>query len=306
MASVALDRSHREEVALDDVSRQRLLVAEATADTLESLVEARAWAQLDPALGAHLLGQSSRLRVFLTRVRATPEVRQNEPQFLALRRLERRLEVVEELLAPPPAPEGGAAPEGERSPSQVFLGDFSGKTLTDEQRQASRERRIARKRGQRTLAWSPSARRLALVAGAGLAVVVLSVVARFATPATTVRGAKPKPSLALEPNAHLEDLKTFLPVVSSVLVNGCLTVSVDPQWMDLPAARRERDAASAAVYLENRKIRKFVISLTNGTEVYRTDGQVTEAAQGPQGLEPLKNRIGAQFGPQGAVAPPGG
>src|SRR5687768_15549046 len=89
-----------EGVSFDRSTHHRLTVAGQVADTLESLSDSRAWDRLDPAIQLHLLSQAQAYRDHVAQLGSQRAVRGVEDAALRLKRLERRLEIAVDQLAP--------------------------------------------------------------------------------------------------------------------------------------------------------------------------------------------------------------
>ena len=264
-----------EQLPFDRATRQRMLVARACADTLEALAESRAWEGLDPALAAHVLAQSCALRDYVARLGTARVVRASEPALLMLRRLERRLDVATEHVAPDRV-------AGKTAPAGLFMGDFTEADPVEKPAGARtaggrKSRAVARARGSKLsrrerLQALASTRRIGTYVLGGLALIVASLAWRMAA---TINErplvASSQPRTAFEPNEYLSDLQIFLPATFTAKRGSDMTVVVGQGWLARGWAQRQQDAAGASVYLLNRNVRRLLIRLEDGTSVVRFD-----------------------------------
>lgn len=255
-------------VVLDPVTRQRVRVASASANALEAIMDAGAWGELDPVIASHMRRHARRLASFLAKVRGTPGIRACESELLSIRRIERRLEVVLELVG---EERRDAAAEGDGARREgIFLGDFTDLQLTETQREQVRERRRARKEAKRLV--QPATLRmigyvaLGLFVAAGSALLVALSDFGSSTPARAVQ-----PDLPFSANDYLEDLRIFLPAKASMVGEGTATVVVARDWLLQSAAEREEGARGARVFLQNRAIHRFILAWEDGTVIATAD-----------------------------------
>lgn len=279
-----------QELVLDAVTHQRLEVAACAVDTLEALADTGAWDRLDPALADHLVQHARRLGGFLERVRHLPGVRACEQEMLAVRRVERRLEVALDLLvederAANTPNRSGRVKTGSRRTDEQFLGDFSEKTLTKEQRQAVRERRMKRKAAKKLL--TPRGKRILMYSIVCVAMTVSSAVL-VALGAMQGGGKSVASAPVSEPmtrNQYLEDVRVFLPAKMVMVQGNGATVMVRREWLLKTPDQRQVDADGAHVFLSNRAITGLELLWEDGGLIGRAEkGGHVVFAEGTSGL----------------------
>lgn len=270
--------------SLDAVTRERLAVAESAARFLEELADSGALGRLDPAVAEHLFAHARRLTAWLSFARMSPTVRADEDAVLALRRLERRLEVALEILD-----EQGA--EDQRAGGSLFYGDFTGRghrvgedgtevTEPGRGRSAARGKKGRRGKGSargRRGSRIREARRLTeelthrVLRLGGLlllgAVIAIGAVAFNKVDGATRRVRKGAPPMTFERNTHLEDMKVFFPAVMTVEADQTLSVLVDRAWLLTSVGQRQEDAAAAHVWLLNRNVTGLILRWSDGTMI---------------------------------------
>ena len=304
------------ELVLDTTTRQRMAVAACAAETLEEFADSGAWDRLDPAIAEHLAGHARRLCGFLGRVRHLRAVRDCEREMLAVRRTERRLEVCLDLLVEEEETTGEREAvrrprKKSRGQDEAFLGDFTNKTLTDEQRKQVRERRRKRKEAKKL--FTPRAKRILLyvVGCIGLTISSLVLVAMSDLQRSGGgRQAAPPVQEPMELNTHLEDLQVFLPAKMVVQQQGTAIVMVRREWLLKSQDQRQVDADGAHVFLQNRAIPRLELFWEDGGLIGRAekDGHFVfrEDLSRPDG-RPSAEEASAEGGdrPAPALGPPG-
>lgn len=329
MSTALLDevRSTTEEVeeqglVLDATTRQRMEVARCAADTMEELADTGAWDRLDPAIAAHLAGHARRLCGFLERVRGLGAVRDAERELLAVRRVERRLEVCLDLLVeddeeastdrPVARKKKRGAAKGDE---ELFLGDFTNKQLSEEQRQQVAERRKKKKEARRLL--SPRAKRMVLYVAACLAMTVgsLMLVAMSELGSSGPSGpTEPPVKEPMQLNEYLEDVQVFLPAKLVVQQQDTAVVMVRREWLLESQEQRQVDADGAHVFLSNRAIPRLELFWEDGGLIGRAerdghfvfrDGNagISSRPKGESAAEPAAD-AGSDL-PPGLTPPPG-
>ena len=278
-----------EGVSFDRATRQRLLVAEQVADTLESFADSRAWDRLDAAVQSHLLAHARALQDHVAHLGSQRVVRGVEDAALRLKRLERRLEIAVDQLAPPA--------EGKRASGGLFLGDFTEAELLDDGTGAApaKGRRPAKKESQRAKAAAAigagvrrfrtraersaskaSSRRITIYIVSGLLVTAAAVLWNFKESYSEVRHTSRPPSAGFQMNQHLTEMRAFMPATTTVLRERSLRVVVSKDWLLRSEPQRRTDAAGAHVWLSNRNVNQLMITWDDGTPVARfMDGKAT-------------------------------
>ena len=283
-----------EGVSFDRATRQRLLVAEQVADTLESLSDSRAWDRLDSAVQSHLLTHARALQDHVAHLGSQRVVRGVEHAALRLKRLERRLEIAVDQLAPPA--------DGKRAPGGLFLGDFTEAELLDDgtgtgtgsgetskkpkkgKKESKRAKAAAalgagvkrfKSRAERAASKAVS-RRITLYIVAGLIVTGGAVIWNLKESFSEARHVSRPPSTGFQMDQHLKEVRVFLPATTTVLRDRSIRVVVSKEWLLRTEAQRRTDAAGAHVWLSNRNINQLMITWDDGTPLARyQDGQAT-------------------------------
>lgn len=275
-----------ESLPFDRVSRQRLLVAQSSADTIERLSETGAWERLEPALAAHLIGQARRLSMYVTGLTQARPVRASEPALLLLRRLERRLQIAAELV------EDEEERKDKEAAGGLFLGDFTenepaADDITLPRHAAAKAGRAgktggrlaaARAAGKRT--WATKAERIAALrqskrvmtyVGVAFAAVIASVGYRVLTTMQERTVRVVAPPVQFQPGTYLSDVQIFLPATFTAQMGLDMTVVVSKDWLLRPQEKRAEDAAGAATFLLNRNVRKVRFQWEDGTPIVQFD-----------------------------------
>jgi hypothetical protein len=295
--------SRPEDLPFDRITRQRLLVAQAAADTIERLSENGAWERLEPAIAQHLMSQARLLVEHVDGLSRARPVRASEPALLLLRRLQRRLEIAAELVADEDERRAAAGPGG------LFLGDFTEaepevrertgqpgqKPGTKASPKASGAKSVAK---VATAAWRSKteklatlrqSRRIVTYVGGGFLVVVASLGFRLVSTLQEHPTQPIPPPVAFEAGAYLHDLQIFVPATFTAQLGSEVSVVVSKDWLLAPADKRREDIAGAAVFLQNRNIRKARFQWEDGTPIVQYDEGVARWFDGPvQGKKKAK------------------
>ena len=271
--------SSPEALPFDRVSRQRLLVAQSAADTIEHLSETGAWERLEPVLAEHLLIQARRLEGYVTTLTEARPVRSSEPALLLLRRLQRRLSIAVELV------EDEAQKALDAVPGGLFLGDF---TEVEVAPAGDRPRPKKDKNGKTQAApkgagapkWATKAEKVAALRQSKrvmtyVGVAAAALVGSFAWRMLTTIQEHPvrhvPPPLAFTPNEYLKDSQGFLPATATALMGNDLTVIVSKEWLLHSYEQRITDANGLSVFLMNRNVRRLRIQWEDGRPIVQFD-----------------------------------
>jgi hypothetical protein len=280
-----------ESLPFDRVSRQRLLVAQSAADTIERLSETGAWERLEPALAGHLIGQARRLSSYVTGLTQARPVRASEPALLLLRRLERRLQIAAELV------EDEEERRDKEAAGGLFLGDFtenepSGDDVTLPRQSAAKAGKpgksakglsAAAAAGKR--AWASKAERVAALRqskrvmtyiGVAFAAVIVSAGYRMIATVQERPVRLVAPPVQFQPATYLSDVQIFLPATFTAQMGLDMTVVVSKEWLLRPIEKRVDDAAGAATFLLNRNVRKVRFQWEDGTPIVQFDQGVAD------------------------------
>lgn len=270
-------------VKFDKATRQRLLVAEALADALESMSDDRAWDRLDQAIQSHLLAQARSLQDHVEGLGSQRAVRAVEETALRLKRLERRLEIVIEELQPPK--------DGRRTQGGMFLGDFTeaepGTTAAPGDRAKKKAKAPEKKQGAgaaikggvhriRTRAERMASktlhRRVTAYILAGGVIAAAAVLWNAKESFSEQRHISKPPSAAFKMNEYLKEVQTFLPATSTILRDRDIRIVLSKEWLLRPENRRRQDAEGAHVWLANRNVTGLLLTWDDGTPLARFDG----------------------------------
>lgn len=274
-------------LSFDKATRHRLVVAEAVADTLETLSDSRAWDRLDPAIQQHLLAQARRLEEHVTSLGSQRVVRSVEDAALRLKRLERRLEIAVDHLAPPESK--GKAPGG------LFLGDFTEAELSGEEPAEGRKKKAGRKESVRAKAGAAlnagvarfktkaekaaakaSARRMTAYVLFGAVLTAAAVAWNLKETFAESRMVSRPPTAGFKMNQHLGDIRVFVPATTTVLKDRDMRVAVSKEWLLRSEEQRRQDAEGAHVWLSNRNINGLMLAWEDGTPLAMfKDGKAT-------------------------------
>lgn len=271
---VAPAQARLEGVRFDRATRQRLLVAEAVADTLESLSECRAWDRLDSSIQAHLLAQARRLEEHVGQLGKQRVVRSVEDAALRLKRLERRLEIAVDHLAPPE--------DTGKHPAGLFLGDFTeaevlddgAATRTNAPRRESRTARAkaapgagpkkALTRAEKKAAQA-SSRRVTAYIVVGLALTAAAVGWNiYATQEQSRHFSRP-PTAGFKMDEYLDEVRVFVPASATTMRERDIRIVVSKEWLLRPESQRRTDAEGAHVWLSNRNVNGMLLTWDDGT-----------------------------------------
>ena len=270
------------DIPFDRVSRQRLLVAQSAADTIEQLGETGAWDRLEPVLAEHLLIQARRLEGYVTTLTEARPVRSSEPALLLLRRLQRRLSIAVELV------EDEAQKAAAATPGGLFLGDFTQvevgptgdqpRTKKDSKGKAGKAEAKAKSAG--ATKWATKAERLAVMRQSKrvmtyLGVAALAVAGSLALRAVTTIQEHPvkatPPPVAFTPNEYLKESQGFLPATATAFMGNDLTVIVSKEWLLHAYEQRITDANGLSVFLMNRNVRRLRLQWEDGRPIVQFD-----------------------------------
>lgn len=263
-----------EELPFDRVSRQRLLVAQSAADTIERLVETGAWERLEPAVAEHLIILARRLEGYVVTLAQARPVRSSEPALLLLRRLERRLGIVVDVV------EGEAEKSSRMVGGGLFLGDFTeialdrsptagrSKTETGKKKGAKAEAKAAGSRQWASKAEKVAAvrqsRRVMMYIGVAAVAVVGSVAWRAVTTLQEHPVRQTPPPVSFTPNEYLKDVQGFVPATATAYQGNDLSVVVTKEWLLRTIDRRVTDANGLATFLMNRNVRRLRLQWEDG------------------------------------------
>lgn len=293
-----------DELPFDRVSRQRLLVAQSAADTIEQLAESGAWERLEPSIAEHLLIQARRLGGYVTTLTEARPVRASDPALLLLRRLERRLAIAVELVEDEAAKTEGMVAGG------LFLGDFTetpapeGDRVRPKQGKEKAARSEAAKSAVAPRKWTTKAQRLAEMRQTRrvmtyIGVMVVAVMGSLAYRAVTAAQERPvrnvPPPVIFTPNEYLKDAQGFLPATSTAHQGNDLSVIVSQEWLLRTYERRATDANGLATYLLNRNVRRVSLQWEDGRPIVQFengaptwfDVKITDTA-GPATITPFQ------------------
>ena len=298
-----------QELVLDAVTRQRLEVAACAVDTLEELADSGAWERLDEALAEHLVQHALRLCGFLERVRHLPSVKACEQEMLAIRRVERRLEVALDLLLEDERETteslpGGKPKRGKGGGDANFLGDFTEASLTADEREQVRERRLERKAAKRLL--SPGAKRIVAYMAACFVLVISSavLVSLGVLQGQPESATAPPPREPMKVNKYLQDVRVFLPAKLVMVQGNTAVVMVEREWLLKTPSERQVDADGAHVYLSNRNITALELLWVDGGLIARATKEGHAVfAEGTSGLIGRRN-MGADDSAPAVLGPP--
>jgi len=263
----------------------RISLGEELADTLDALVESKAWDRLDPAIGAHLLSQAERLRDNVARLQDERPVKRCETVALRLRRLERRLGVSVEHL--------GETDARKKKRAGFFLGDFTEPEAEGAPRRAAegapeaapkkakKGKRVAAAeavRGFKTRAERLAARamhrRVGVYAGIGAVVACLAMGWNLSETVQQRHAGSRPPTTGIVPMAYFKEMQGFMPVVQTSERDRMLFVVVTKDWLLRTYDQRKRDAESAHVWLLNRNVPRMMIAFDDGLAVVKFDNGV--------------------------------
>ena len=261
-----------EELPFDRVSRQRLLVAQTAADTIERLVETGAWERLEPAIAEHLIILARRLEGYVVTLAQARPVRSSEPALLLLRRLERRLSIVVDVV------EGEAEKSSRMVGGSLFLGDFTEVALDRSPTTGRSRTETGKKKGAKAEAagsrkWASRAEKVAAVRQSKrvmmyIGVAAVAVVGSLAWRAITTLQEHPvrqtPPPVSFTPNEYLKDVQGFVPATATAYQGNDLSVVVTKEWLLRTIDRRVTDANGLATFLMNRNVRRLRLQWEDG------------------------------------------